>query len=91
MTKTLIIAEKPSVANDIAKALGGFTKYEDYTDKDYITNNLSMIINGLSESTAETSERGLITTDGGKISYDVYTKTEKEVDAHFICNFKKNG
>ena len=30
MTKTLIIAEKPSVANDIAKTLGGFTKYEDY-------------------------------------------------------------
>ena len=28
--KALIIAEKPSVANDIAKALGGFTKYEDY-------------------------------------------------------------
>jgi DNA topoisomerase III len=26
MTKTLIIAEKPSVAEDIAKALGGFTK-----------------------------------------------------------------
>ena len=29
-TKTLIIAEKPSVANDIAKALGGFQKYDDY-------------------------------------------------------------
>ena len=28
--KALIIAEKPSVANDIAKALGGFTKHEDY-------------------------------------------------------------
>jgi len=26
MTKTLIIAEKPSVASDIAKALGGFTR-----------------------------------------------------------------
>jgi len=32
--KTLIIAEKPSVANDIAKALGGFTKYEDYFESD---------------------------------------------------------
>jgi DNA topoisomerase-3 len=30
MTKTLIIAEKPSVANDIAKALGGFTKHDEY-------------------------------------------------------------
>ena len=32
--KTLIIAEKPSVANDIAKALGGFTKHEDYFESD---------------------------------------------------------
>ncbi|MDQ3194879.1 MAG: toprim domain-containing protein, partial [Pseudomonadota bacterium] len=28
--KTLIIAEKPSVANDIARALGGFSKHDDY-------------------------------------------------------------
>ncbi|MBI1892066.1 MAG: DNA topoisomerase III [Burkholderiales bacterium] len=34
MTKTLIIAEKPSVANDIAKALGGFAKHEDYFESD---------------------------------------------------------
>lgn len=34
MTKTLIIAEKPSVANDIAKTLGGFTKYDDYFESD---------------------------------------------------------
>jgi len=32
--KTLIIAEKPSVANDIAKALGGFTKHDDYFESD---------------------------------------------------------
>jgi DNA topoisomerase IA len=30
MGKALIIAEKPSVAGDIAKALGGFKKHEDY-------------------------------------------------------------
>lgn len=34
MTKALIIAEKPSVANDIAKALGGFTKHDDYFESD---------------------------------------------------------
>ena len=35
--KALIIAEKPSVANDIAKALGGFTKHEDYFEnEDYV-------------------------------------------------------
>lgn len=34
MTKTLIIAEKPSVAADIAKALGGFTKHDDYFESD---------------------------------------------------------
>lgn len=34
MTKRLIIAEKPSVANDIAKVLGGFTKKDDYLESD---------------------------------------------------------
>jgi DNA topoisomerase III len=34
MTKSLIIAEKPSVANDIAKALGGFTKHDEYFESD---------------------------------------------------------
>ena len=34
MTKTLIIAEKPSVANAIAKSLGGFTKEGDYFESD---------------------------------------------------------
>jgi DNA topoisomerase III len=34
MSKTLIIAEKPSVANDIAKALGGFKKVADYFESD---------------------------------------------------------
>ncbi|MDP5008957.1 MAG: DNA topoisomerase III [Glaciimonas sp.] len=34
MSKTLIIAEKPSVANDIAKTLGGFTKHDDYFESD---------------------------------------------------------
>ena len=32
-SKTLIIAEKPSVAADIARALGGFTKHEDYFER----------------------------------------------------------
>ena len=34
MTKQLIIAEKPSVAADIAKALGGFTKSGDFYESD---------------------------------------------------------
>src|SRR5215813_9779149 len=34
MGKTLIIAEKPSVAGDIARALGGFKKHEDYYESD---------------------------------------------------------
>ncbi|MBV6446417.1 MAG: DNA topoisomerase 3 [Nitrosomonas sp.] len=34
MSKSLIIAEKPSVAADIAKALGGFTKHTDYFEND---------------------------------------------------------
>jgi DNA topoisomerase III len=34
MTKKLIIAEKPSVAGDIAKAIGGFTKHDDYYESD---------------------------------------------------------
>jgi DNA topoisomerase-3 len=34
MSKTLIIAEKPSVANDIAKAIGGTTKKDDFHEND---------------------------------------------------------
>src|SRR5256885_1448430 len=34
MGKALIIAEKPSVASDIAKALGGFSKHDDYYESD---------------------------------------------------------
>src|SRR5882672_5890987 len=34
MSKTLIIAEKPSVAGDIAKVLGGFKKADEYYESD---------------------------------------------------------
>ena len=34
MGKALVIAEKPSVASDIAKALGGFEKHGDYFEND---------------------------------------------------------
>src|SRR6476661_7387187 len=34
MGKALIIAEKPSVASDIAKALGGFTKHDNYFESE---------------------------------------------------------
>ena len=34
MSKTLIIAEKPSVANDIAKAIGGCIKKDDFHEND---------------------------------------------------------
>src|SRR5947199_3047943 len=35
MGKALIIAEKPSVASDLAKALGGFKKQNDYHESDH--------------------------------------------------------
>ncbi len=35
MSKKLIIAEKPSVAADIARALGGFTRKSDYFESDH--------------------------------------------------------
>src|SRR5215471_15488595 len=34
MSKALIIAEKPSVAADIAKALGGFKRQDDYFESE---------------------------------------------------------
>ncbi len=34
MSKALIIAEKPSVAADVAKALGGFKRHKDYYESD---------------------------------------------------------
>lgn len=40
MGKLLIIAEKPSVASDIARALGGFTRHEDYYESnDYVVSS----------------------------------------------------
>jgi len=42
MDKTLIIAEKPSVASDIARALGGFRKKEDfYESEQYVLSSAS--------------------------------------------------
>jgi DNA topoisomerase-3 len=35
MGKQLIIAEKPSVANDIARALGGFARHQDYYESEH--------------------------------------------------------
>src|SRR5947207_14300888 len=35
MSKSLIIAEKPSVANDLARALGGFKKVEDHSENEH--------------------------------------------------------
>jgi DNA topoisomerase-3 len=34
--KLLVIAEKPSVMNDIAKALGGFTKHDDHYESEML-------------------------------------------------------
>ncbi|MDH4326322.1 MAG: toprim domain-containing protein, partial [Betaproteobacteria bacterium] len=34
MSKKLIIAEKPSVAADVARALGGFTRKGEYFESD---------------------------------------------------------
>ena len=50
MGKKLIIAEKPSVANDIARVLGGFTRVGDYYESD--THVLSSAIGHLLEIAA---------------------------------------
>ncbi|WP_420885868.1 DNA topoisomerase, partial [Candidatus Glomeribacter gigasporarum] len=50
MPKSLIIAEKPSVANDIARALGGFTKHKDYFESESYV--LSAALGHLLEITA---------------------------------------
>ena len=47
MSKELIIAEKPSVAADIARALGGFTRHGDYFESD--THVLSSAVGHLLE------------------------------------------
>ncbi|MBV2234837.1 MAG: DNA topoisomerase III [Sterolibacterium sp.] len=49
MSKQLIIAEKPSVAQDIARALGGFTKQGDYFESEHYV--LSSAIGHLLELT----------------------------------------
>ncbi len=35
MTKSLIIAEKPSVATDLSRVLGGFTRHDDYFESEH--------------------------------------------------------
>jgi DNA topoisomerase-3 len=50
MDKRLIIAEKPSVAGDIARALGGFTRHKDYYEGDRFV--LSYAVGHLLELTA---------------------------------------
>src|SRR4029079_5201304 len=50
MGKALIIAEKPSVASDIAKALGGFKKQEDFYENDQYV--ISSAVGHLLELTA---------------------------------------
>ncbi len=49
MSKQLIIAEKPSVAQDIARALGGFTKEKDYFESEHFV--LSSAVGHLLELT----------------------------------------
>ena len=49
MGKALIIAEKPSVAGDIAKALGGFNRHDDYYENDHFV--LSSAVGHLLELT----------------------------------------
>jgi DNA topoisomerase-3 len=40
MSKKLIITEKPSVAADLARALGGFVRHEDYFEsEDYVVSS----------------------------------------------------
>ncbi|MSQ58067.1 MAG: DNA topoisomerase III [Betaproteobacteria bacterium] len=51
MAKALIIAEKPSVANDIAKALGGFSKHDGYFEAERYV--LSSAVGHLLEMYAE--------------------------------------
>ena len=50
MGKKLIIAEKPSVAGDIARALGGFTRQKDFYESDRYV--LSYAVGHLLELTA---------------------------------------
>ena len=41
MSKQLIIAEKPSVAGDIARVLGGFKRHDDYFESEIIKGYLA--------------------------------------------------
>ena len=56
MGKALIIAEKPSVAGDIAKALGGFKKQDDYYESDHYV--LSSAVGHLLELCVPDAVRG---------------------------------
>jgi DNA topoisomerase III len=54
MAKKLIIAEKPSVAADIARALGGFTRKDYFESEEYV---LSSAVGHLLELPCRTASR----------------------------------
>ena len=53
MTKKLVIAEKPSVASDIARALGGMSRQSDHYESDEYA--VSSAVGHLLEKTAYSS------------------------------------
>src|SRR3954465_15252357 len=59
MTKSLIIAEKPSVATDISRALGGFTRHDDYFESDrYVLSSAVGPLLRMGRPEAEEGKRG---------------------------------
>ncbi|UDG83378.1 DNA topoisomerase III [Candidatus Vallotia lariciata] len=59
MSKALIISEKPTVSNDIARALGGFTKYAEYYESDdYILSSAAGHLVEIAAPQACTVKRG---------------------------------
>jgi DNA topoisomerase IA len=69
MSKSLIIAEKPSVANDLARALGGFKKVEDhFENEEYI---ISSAVGHLVELSEQTRGRPYTSPGNGTLDRSV--------------------
>ncbi|CAN7752194.1 DNA topoisomerase [Duganella sp. LjRoot269] len=84
MTKTLIIAEKPSVAEDIAKSLGGFTKTRDgFEREDTIVSAAAGHLAAVSAPGADKTGKSLETLPIVPARFDVAVINDERAKARF--------
>ena len=84
MGKKLIIAEKPSVAGDIARALGNFKRHDDYYENDEYT--VSSAVGHLLELTLPEAERTALKLHLALVNHDYRGFGQPNMEKSGACN-----